>query len=69
MEITYDESFVELMKAFEAFDALVDKGIIDPDSEDFYDSISSFFFTAGIQFVADKYGIKTPATGKPAVLN
>ena len=69
MEVTYDESFVELMKAFEGFDALVDKGIIDPDSEDFYDSIASFFFTAGIQFVADKYGIKTPATGKPAVLN
>lgn len=67
MEITKDECIEPLHEAFDKFDVLMEHGVFDAESDEFFDIIAGFFFAAGVVYVANKYGIKTPATDVPDV--
>jgi hypothetical protein len=67
MEITKDECIEPLTEAYDKFDELVDCGVFNAEDDEFFDIVAGFFFTAGVVYVANKYGIKTPAMDVPDV--
>lgn len=67
MEITKEECQEAFDTAIYKLDEKVEHGVIDPESDEFFDFVATFFFTAGIVYVATKYGIKTPVTDAPDV--
>jgi hypothetical protein len=67
MEITKEECVEPFEAALIRFDELIKKGVHAVEDDEFFEFAAGFFFTAGIIYVATKYGIKTPVTDAPNV--